>query len=320
MAKQSRDRSRSWMLTQSAEKITQEELQSALSEYVYIAQKERGKEGGEQGYEHYQIYIENPTPIRFETLKNKLPNAHIEPRRGTKQEAYDYVTKSDTKIGENFGNGEIDLVTRQGQRVDIEDVMLMVRSGASNAEIEAVYPTVMFRYRKAIEETRQSYLKEKYSKIFRKLTVTYIYGKAEAGKTRYVMDGHGYENVYRVTDWEHPFDNYNGQKVMLFEEFRSSCKIEQMLNYLDGYPLELPARYAQRTACFDTVYITTNIPLDAQYTRLQEFQPETWKAFLRRIHYVWHIGVMPQPVPRENIFPIESQSTLLVSSDDDLPF
>ncbi len=31
-----------------------------------------------------------------------------------------------------------------------------------------------------------------------------------------------------------------GQDVIVFEEFRSSLKIQDMLNYLDGYPCELP--------------------------------------------------------------------------------
>lgn len=320
MAKQSRDRSRSWILTQSAEKITFEELQAALSEYVYIGQKEKGKEGGEQGYEHYQIYIENPTAIRFDTLKNKLPNAHIEPRRGTKQEAYDYVTKSETKIGENFGNGEIRLTRTQGQRVDIENVMQMVKDGATDAEIEQVYPVTMFKYDKAIERTRQRQLESKYGKMFRELSVTYIYGNAGAGKTRYVYDTYGYENVFRVTDWSHPFDGYAWENVMVFEEFRSSVRIEQMLNYIDGHPLKLEARYGKRQACFEKVFIITNIPLSEQYKKIQETQYETWKGFLRRIHYVWHYGVMPKPVPREEIFPILRKSIELKPTDEDLPF
>lgn len=41
--------SRSWCLTQSCEKMSQEELEKALSEYVYIAQREKGKQGGEEG-------------------------------------------------------------------------------------------------------------------------------------------------------------------------------------------------------------------------------------------------------------------------------
>ena len=93
-----------------------------------------------------------------------------------------------------------------------------------------------------------------------------------------------------------------------------------MLNYLDGYPLELPARYAQRTACFETVYITTNIPLNQQYTRIQETQPETWRAFLRRIHYVWYIGTTAEPVPRETIFPYERPRIVLTPTNEDLPF
>jgi len=48
----------------------------------------------------------------------------------------------------------------------------------------------------------------------------------------------------------------------------------------------LPARYHDRIACFDTVYITSNIPLEAQYPDIQKQEMETWNAFLRRIHTV----------------------------------
>jgi hypothetical protein len=75
----------------------------------------------------------------------------------------------------------------------------------------------------------------KFSKIFRILEVTYIYGQTGKNKTRSVMDKYGYENVYRVTKYDHTaFDTYRGQDVVMFEEFRSSFKIEEMLNYLDG--------------------------------------------------------------------------------------
>ena len=60
-----------------------------------------------------------------------------------------------------------------------------------------------------------------------------------------------------------------------------------MLNYLDIYPLSLPARYNDRTACYTKVYITSNIPLEKQFMDVQRRRPETWKAFLRRIHRVY---------------------------------
>lgn len=59
-----------------------------------------------------------------------------------------------------------------------------------------------------------------------------------------------------------------------------------MLNYLDIYPLTLPARYSDRVACYSTVYITSNIPLEEQYREIQRYQLETWRAFLRRINVV----------------------------------
>ena len=56
-----------------------------------------------------------------------------------------------------------------------------------------------------------------------------------------------------------------------------------MLNYLDRYPLLLPARYTDRVACFTKVYITSNLPLSGQYMLEQTRAKPVWEAFLRRI-------------------------------------
>ena len=82
------------------------------------------------------------------------------------------------------------------------------------------------------------------------------------------------------------FDGYHGQEVLVFEEFSRQVPIEDMLNYLDIYPLSSPARYNDKTACYTTVYITSNLPLEKQYRGEQWDRPETWRAFLRRIHNV----------------------------------
>ena len=56
-----------------------------------------------------------------------------------------------------------------------------------------------------------------------------------------------------------------------------------MLNLLDIYPIQLPARYSDRTACYTNVYIISNLPLELQYTDVQAFDIKTWNAFIRRI-------------------------------------
>jgi hypothetical protein len=80
--------------------------------------------------------------------------------------------------------------------------------------------------------------------------------------------------------------NTAGQDVLVFEEFNSQVDIEEMLNYLDIYPLSLPARYSDKVACFTKVYITSNQPLYMQYKFEQMNRLKTWEAFLRRIHKV----------------------------------
>ena len=100
------------------------------------------------------------------------------------------------------------------------------------------------------------------------------------------MEKYGYSNVFRVTDYIHPFDTYEGQDVVLFDEFFSGFQITEMNNLLDGYPLKLPARYSDKTALYTKVYIISNVELEKQYSKIQEEHPRVWEAFLRRIQTV----------------------------------
>ena len=102
------------------------------------------------------------------------------------------------------------------------------------------------------------------------------------------MEKYSYSGVYRVTDYSHPFDSYAGEDVLLLDEYGSNLKIRDLLNYLDGYPLTLPARYSNRVACYTKVYIISNLCLSKQYPDIQFDSPATFAALLRRIHTVIH--------------------------------
>ena len=129
---------------------------------------------------------------------------------------------------------------------------------------------------------------QQYRETFRILTTTYIWGPTGTGKTRSVMEQYGYSGVYRITDYSHPFDSYAGEEVLLLDEYSSNFQIRDLLNYLDGYPLTLPARYSNRVACFTKVYVISNLCLSRQYPNEQYNSPATFAALLRRIHKVVH--------------------------------
>ena len=206
----------------------------------------------------------------------------------------DYVSKSgkwessskkETCVPDTFEEwGEMP-VERQGARNDLADIYSMVKQGLSNYEIIEQVPDIMLQLDK-LEVVRQTVRDAEFSEKWRDLTVEYIYGDTGTGKTRSIMDKYGYKNVYRATDYKHPFDGYMGQDVLLFEEFRSSLPLGDMLKYLDGYPVVLPCRYANKQACFTKVYICTNIPLCKQYPEIQKDSFDDFLAFLRRINLV----------------------------------
>ena len=176
-------------------------------------------------------------------------------------------------------------VERQGARTDLEMLYEMVKDGKSNYEIMEDHPDFLTRLTD-IERVRQTIRAEEFRTTFRHMSIAYLWGPTGSGKTRSVMESNGYENVYRVTEYEHPFDGYAGQEVLVLDEFRSQLKISEILNLLDGYPLELRCRYTNKIACFDRVFIISNVDLLDQYPVIKVDQPATWAAFLRRIHKV----------------------------------
>lgn len=249
---------------------------------------------GEQGTPHTHVYVVFKNSVMFDTLHKRFYGVHIEQANGSNKENRDYVrkegkwlddSKHETNLPDTFEEwGELP-PDRTRRETQAEQIMQMVRDGKSNAEILDECPTAYSKLN-YIEQARQTLLADQYKDAWRDVEVTYLWGESGAGKTRSVMEAYGYSNVYRVTDYAHPFDGYKGQDVIVFEEFRSSLPVADMLNYLDGYPIELPCRYANKTACYTKVFLITNIGLEKQYPNVQQDSPETWGAFRRRIRNV----------------------------------
>lgn len=275
----------------------QEEIRVALSQMVLIYWCFSMEKGLEEQTPHLHIYFAAKTSaIRFSTVKTLFPTAHIEPAQGTSEECRAYVQKSgdkwandekaDTSIPGTFEEwGELP-TEYPGQRTDLAMAYEMLQEGASITDIIRNNPDMM-RFRNHLEQTRQDLIAEEYRTTFRQLEVTYISGATAFGKTRYVMEKHGYENVCQITGYQHGcFDKYGGEDVLILDEYCSSFRIQDINNYLDGYPLYLPCRYANRVACYTKVYIISNIPLEFQYSHVRVENPATWSAFIRRINKV----------------------------------
>lgn len=278
--------------------FSHEVIKQILGEFKSFIYGCLGDEIGAQPHTHVYVVFKNA--VMFSTMQQRFYGAHIEAAKGTHRENRDYIRKegkwrdtykAETNLPETFEElGE--LPDEPDRRIkQSEAIYSMIVNGSSDVEIMNAYPSA-YNHLPNIQRARQAVLFEKYRRIRRTgLKVYYIWGKSGTGKTSGILDAHGDENVYRVTNYKHPFDGYAGESVILFDEFRSSLPLADMLEYLDIYPVSLPSRYADKVACYETAYIVSNYPLEKQYPEVQRDCPEDWAPFMRRINGgVYEIG------------------------------
>ena len=307
--------SRKWFLTLNNpldKGFTHEDIKMKLSTLKSIVYWCISDEISASGTPHTHMFIQSRSPIRFSTLQNAFDKkADLEHARGTSAQCKEYIEKSgiwaDSEKGETSVPGTFEewgelLQERQGARSDLDDIVDLIENGADNEDIRELYPAQYLLYRDKIERVRQEIKEELYRSEFRKLDITYIFGKSESGKTKYVLELHGYENVCHITNYKNPWDKYRGQDIICLDEYDSQIRLQELNGYLDGYPCTLPCRYADKVACYTKVYIVSNLDLMEQYRNVRMAQPDIWAAFIRRIHRVIHFmpdGDRREYVPRD---------------------
>jgi len=315
------------------------ELLATLPSVAFIRfQIEKGSNGTihYQGYMHFskRVYWGQ---LRKEIIKMGLHRLSHANRIASPQKASDYCAKVfdektglQTKLTEPvYEWGELDI--RQGERVDMAELVEDVKNGMTDIELLEKYPTHFFRYKKHIHEVRQTFLEAKHGNEYRHLQkVIYIYGSPRTGKTTHVMNKYGYKNVCRVTKYgQWLFENYKGQKVLLFDEFHSRVPITDMNEYLDGWLDSLRCRNADRLPMYDTVFVISNLPFHRHYPDIQQHDTEVWQAFKARFHgfinwdnkyereyFIEHCEAMPMEhtqISMDNLTPLSNEQIKNIS-------
>ena len=247
---------------------------------------------------HCHIVLQNKNQIRFDTLKKLIPYGDLEKQQGSNAECYNYLLHKDNKSKENekyeydesciktnIEDLESWLKITKGNRSDLLDFKEAVLGGATYGDLLEDYTSTLARNRNFYKDLVSYKLEKEFMTKERDVECVYIYGAPGTGKTKYVYSNFGFDVVYSVDDYDHPFDEYENQSVLLLDEYRYNFNITYLLKLLDRYPLKLRARYGNKVACYTKVFIVSNIPLDEQYKNADNL---TKQALLRRIHKVIH--------------------------------
>lgn len=208
-------------------------------------------ERGQNGTLHIQGYIIFPQRKRLATIRRMSIRmgplwaaAHWEPREGTHQQALEYVTKEDTRVAGPYQWG-VEPMQQQGHRTDLDIIHDLLRSGVPMRQIAEEYFTTWCRNYRAFQEYRN--LVNNQPRDFQTNVVVYWGEASGTGKTRSALnlanelchDNPGWSPYWMPKPNQDSvyFNGYDGQEVVILDEFYGWIPRDLMQRMCDRYPL-----------------------------------------------------------------------------------
>lgn len=258
----------------------------------------------ETGFHHLHMVleVENANSDRFTyaaVQKIYGKKFHIEPTRGSKQEAEDYIYKRGkyTEKGEQVlamaQHGEIK--GNQGNRSDLQAVEEMLNKGMTPNDIMDT-SVKLRRYEKIIKD---AYYRKRYKEtsFVRDLEVIWHIGLSESGKSwvaNELVEQYGEEDIYFVSDYQNGWiDRYNGEPILFLDELKEQLSYSMLKTLTDKYKAQVHGRYTNVYALWSVLHITSIYPPEELYELLVPFQERRRDTFyqlqrrIKKVVYHW---------------------------------
>lgn len=213
------------------------------------------REQAKTGREHWQGYIEFDRNMTVKQIQAVLGcNAHVETRKGTREQARNYCMKEETRLFGPFEHGE--WITGQGSRSDVKNMTDMIRKGKSEAYIAEHNPAGYMRMYRGIRELKSVIEPDRYFKTHVRVNYGTGTGQGKSLNAFYLAEGH---ETFVMTDKNNWWDGYSGQEFVIWDDFEPSTADRTfMLNIMDRYPFRVPIKGSSRKFTSSYLIITTN--------------------------------------------------------------
>lgn len=208
------------------------------------------RESGEAGTHHLQGYVELRKPARLSGVRDLVPRAHWEPRRGTRDQARDYCRKQDTRVDGPWEHGDFG-AGGAGSRTDLSAVQARLDAGATEAEVAEEHFGAWCRYHKAFREYRRLRSAPRCVQP----AVEVYWGDPGTGKSRRARSEN--EGAYWKprSNW---WDGYDGQEAVIIDDFYGWLPFDFMLRLLDRYPFSVEIKGGSVNFAATKIVITSN--------------------------------------------------------------
>ena len=241
---------------------------------------------GAQGTKHLQGAISFSNARAFSSIARRIRGWHIEPMRGTIEQAVAYCTKEETRDADFGGPKEFGArprnVGRSGGRSDVDAVAQSIAEGSSVGEVAELYGGEFIKYHRGIERL----IGLRFPQRNFKTEIRWYYGPTGTGKTRAACD----EAIDPY--WKNPahrwWDGYEGQEDVIIDDIRCDfAKFSEWLRLFDRYPVQVEVKGGTRNFISKRIFITAPLPPEEMW---QSRTAEDLNQLKRRIEVVKYFG------------------------------
>lgn len=278
-------RYKNWVFTlNNYSSINEEKLTKCIDDGVF-SYLVYGYEQGKNGTPHLQGYFEMPTARTLNATKKFVGiRVHLEPRRGTQEQAIDYVKKTDTKISDTIV--ELGKPVAQGKRTDLQEIISQVKQGADMKYLLENSCSNMQHIK--MSEVALRHFAPKRTEM---TEIIWLFGHTGLGKSHFGRDwaydrGFTEDDVFSKGDSSKWLEGYESQKIVIFDDFRGSwMKLSELLTLCDKWERRVEIKCGSRQFVAKYVIINSPYPPHACY-RTTSDHSENMLQLLRRCHTI----------------------------------
>lgn len=227
-------------------------------------------ETGEAGTKHLQGYVIFSKKVTLTGAKKAIPRAHLEMRKGTHEDALDYVTKEETRddgtLPYIWGDGP-----NRGKRSDLDALKKDLDDEKEEDELWENHFPVMLKYYRGVSQYKL--VKKGGKRDGSTPTEVQVYwGPPGTGKsTRAAQEepdafwltrdnGNG-------TIW---WDGYTNQSCVIIDEFYGWIKYDTLLRILSPFPFTVQTKGGGVQLQATKFIFTSNKAVNAWYPRIRD--------------------------------------------------
>lgn len=221
---------------------------------------------------HLQGYMEFKQPVMLQTIRNKISmKIRCFERRGTAEQAIKYALKD----GEGLRTQGTP--SKQGERTDLAGPIELIQSGGSMKQVAQTFPEQFVKFNRGLRELKNILIEPRKEKP----TVTVLYGATGTGKSltaRKILNDSPYVWGPEQEKW---FDGYEGEKDVIFEEYRGQLPFGQMLRLLDRYDCKVQYKGGMCQFAATNIVITSPVHPSEWYKNLSDDEGKMDQLFRR---------------------------------------